>query len=1302
MSAAAKHFDPILGIDLHIIQPPGPVPPVPIPHPHTGMVLDPMDYAPVVGGTVKVGGLQRAQAGTETMMLPKHIPIGGVFVKPPGNEGEIFMGSSTVCVDGDAFTYLALPVLTCHDVGMPAPGRPKGSPPKSLMLPTTVVLAIPAAVTVGGGPTVSLMALGAKVGFAALGKGLGKLKAMAKKSGKAKAFAKKLHSKANKLMDKLGIPPGLRQKVHKAICSATGHPVDVANGKLFASRVDLELPGPIPLRLERTWFSCSTRQGPLGWGWHHSYDLALRMGEDVVMFRDAEGRHIAFPTLAEGESYFNRQDQLTLGRDQAGYSLVDAEGRTHRFIRCSGRPKDECLLHSIVSRQGHRVVFMYDRRGCLETIVDSGGRRLNVRSDDRGRIVAIEGPHPTQERERVVLVRYRYDDCGDLVQVEDALGQSQRFGYANHLMVREVDRRGLAFYFAYDGRDHEARCVRTWGDGGLYDHKLTYDTLANTTVVENSRGDKTTYHHDRTMVHKAIDALGHVCTTEYDEDYRLLVEVNEAGERTQFSYDERGNLTKIVNADGSTSTYEHDDRDLLVREVNEIGAEEHWIYDEHGRLVEHRDVLGLVTHHEYQGPWLTRIRDSAGVQIDLEYDRWGNLTGLRRPDASTRRRIFDALGRAVCSIDPTGEQQRRTFDLLGRAIRIEYCSGNVEELEYDAEGSLTRHRDSAYEVAMTYCGRGRLATRTQGGTTVRFQYDTEEELVAIVNEHGAVFRFTIGPTGAIEQEQSFDGQIRRFTRDPMGTIVRVDRPGGRYTEYERDAIGRVVCLQHSDGLCERYTYRPDGELLVASNGATTVTFERDAAGSILGEIQNHGHVLSEYDAAGARVRLTSSLGADLEIVRDAMGEVSRLRHGRFEVEFERDRAGVELERRLPGGVRSRWSLDECGRPVRHEITSGTTVDRLVTYSWDRLDRLMAIVDSQGRSSTFGYNRFGSHAWTQRPDGAVELRMPDAVGNLFRREDRSDRVYAPGGQLLAATTEHGTTRYAYDDEGNLVEKMESDGATWRYAWNGAGMLTRVVRPDGDAVEFEYDALGRRIGKSFRGHTTRWLWDVNQPLHEWQDTQQPTTWIFEADSYEPLAKFVGDEALSIITDHVGMPVAMYDGAGTRVWQAEAGAYGQLREVEGDRHACPFRWPGQYEDAETGLYYNRFRYYDPEAGTYLSQDMLGLDGGFNLAAYVADPNTDVDALGLHTHGRRKDGRFKKPPGPEPKKPPATHGNCKDSKKPCVLYAAVDGNDDVVKWGITDEVKNPTARYGKDLPPGAVKVKPRARGTRASMLKL
>src|SRR5690606_28303418 len=69
------------------------------------------------------------------------------------------------------------------------------------------------------------------------------------------------------------------------------------------------------------------------------------------------------------------------------------------------------------------------------------------------------------------------------------------------------------------------------------------------------------------------------------------------------------------------------------------------------------------------------------------------------------------------------------------------------------------------------------------------------------------------------------------------------------------------------------------------------------------------------------------------------------------------------------------------------------------------------------------------------------------------------------------------------EGNLVEKQEPSGGRWRYEWNGAGMLSKVVRPDGSIVTFKYDALGRRVAKTYRGQTTRWVWDGNNPLHEW---------------------------------------------------------------------------------------------------------------------------------------------------------------------------------------------------------------------------
>jgi len=313
---------------------------------------------------------------------------------------------------------------------------------------------------------------------------------------------------------------------------------------------------------------------------------------------------------------------------------------------------------------------------------------------------------------------------------------------------------------------------------------------------------------------------------------------------------------------------------------------------------------------------------------------------------------------------------------------------------------------------------------------------------------------------------------------------------------------------------------------------------------------------------------------------------------------------------------------------------------------------------------------GNLAAATYADGKVDLRMPDAVGNLFRTPDRTDRKYGPAGQLLESRDARGVTAYEYDSEGNLTKKTEPDGAVWAYEWNGAGMLASVVRPNGHVVEFGYDPLARRTFKKYRGKTTRWIWDGNVPLHEWverdadavdedfarkpsQDdavavaekqlkamlagrpangppeqsapassleaasaagtVDEPVTWLFEPESFAPLAKIVGGERFGIVTDHLGTPRAMFDGDGREVWGADVDAYGDLRNLRGDRAACPFRWPGQYEDEETGLYYNRWRYYDVHAGCYATFDPIGLKGGSALRAYVADPLSWVDPCGL-----------------------------------------------------------------------------------------
>ena len=129
---------------------------------------------------------------------------------------------------------------------------------------------------------------------------------------------------------------------------------------------------------------------------------------------------------------------------------------------------------------------------------------------------------------------------------------------------------------------------------------------------------------------------------------------------------------------------------------------------------------------------------------------------------------------------------------------------------------------------------------------------------------------------------------------------------------------------------------------------------------------------------------------------------------------------------------------------------------------------------------------------------------------------------------------------------------------------------------------------------------------------------TTLVMEPGTFRPLARLSRHSAHAIVTDHLGTPIRMYDRLGRESGTLDFTVYGKEHGA-GFRGwmGCPFRYPGQYADGETGLYYNRFRYYDPEAGQYISQDPIGLAGGNpTLYGYVEDVNGQYDPLGLTGH--------------------------------------------------------------------------------------
>lgn len=1234
MNPAAKEFDIVMGVDIHIVQPPGPVPPLPIPHPFIGIVFDPMDFIPVLGATISVNGVPRAQAGSAAKDIPAHIPLGGMFLKPPANEGEMFMGSKTVVADGEPFTHMGHPVLSCHDIGMmPPPRVKKDGGTKSMMLPTSVVLPIPMGkpVLIGGPPTISLMAIGMKLGFAALGKGIAKFNKYKKGSKRFEALSEKMRAAVNKT----GLSQKWKDRLNNAICTLTGHPVNVADGSVLTSITDFEFPGPIPFRWERNWFSNGVYYGPLGQGWYHNYDMALEIqANGMAVARLREGRLVAFPVPEVGNSYFHRREKMTLINDGTSLYLRDSNLLIYRF-RKEGVASGSFPIHylaRIEDPNGFNIQFEYSQGNSLNRVIDSAGREFLFSTDDKGRITQIQAPHPDKADERFVLQTYAYDETGNLIEARDALNQPFRYEYIRHLLSRETNRNGLSFYFEYNGIDELAKCYHTWGDGGIYNHKLQY--FEAYTIVENSLGYQTTYFHEGGLVRKTIDPNGGVSSTNYNEFDELISERNQLGFGPTYAYDDSGNQILALDANGAATRLEYNNQNQVIKATDRVGGEWAWQYDSKGNLLQKIDPLGCITKYAYSAGLLSEMINPAGGKTLMMYGQHLNLKMLITPDGQASWWSYDLLGRCLETIDPKGNVQVRKYNLNGQVIEVREPDGNIRQLRYDGEGNVIRAKDLQYSIYFEYTGMARMKARMEGGTRVEFQYDAEEQLTGVVNEHGFTYHFELNANGDLVGEQSYDGIWKIYTRDAAGWVAEVHRPGGIVSKYDHDPSGRLLKVKHSDGTEESYVYREDGELLKAINDHATVKLEKDLLGRVIQEKQNDVLIESGYDILGLRTYVKSSIGADFKFLYNSVGDLDAVNAGDFNISFQRDTFGLELQREFSGGLRSCWNRDKLGRPVKQETFSkGGLMQRTRTYQWDVSNRVRQIADNKQGPTRFSHDVFGNLAWSENPDGSTLFRIPDAVGNLFRTQERSDRKYGPAGQLLKSTS----ARYEYDEEGNLVRKVEIDGKEWRYVWNDSGMLRQVIRPDGEAVTFTYDALGRRLSKCYRSRTTHWVWDGNTPLHEWNESksvvhaadwraEKPTvngaselntyfvTWLFEPYSFAPLAKITRTQFFGIISDHLGTPLSMHTPACETVWSADLNCYGEVLNLHGKAESCPFRYPGQYEDVETGLYYNRFRYYDPTVGMFISQDPIRLKGGkLNLYNYVKDPHCLVDLFGL-----------------------------------------------------------------------------------------
>jgi RHS repeat-associated protein len=1008
-------------------------------------------------------------------------------------------------------------------------------------------------------------------------------------------------------------------------------PIDIASGAVHSTYRDILIPGRIPLSWSRTYNTAllSQPESPFGSGWTSPVFAKLtRIGADY-RFRSPSGAEIVFP---DPQDTIQREG---LVRDLGSSHEISRRGVLLRVTHWNASGLLTCYffqparngewwpLRSIEDASGDGLELAWDEHGLLKGVRQKTEKRtLAIAHTPAGRIATVSFRLPDGRMQ--ILVRYDYDSKGRLSLAQDAKGFTDRFEYDSAgRLTREIAKDGGVFAYKYDD---QGRCIRSSGVGN-YDLKiLRYLDNVNWTEVTDSQGRKHIYERSpsgQILMH--LDPLGAKTETAYDEHGRVIVKTDPLGGKTVFEYDGEGNRVKVVDALGNESITEYNANHQVAIQFDPAGGQWERKYDAANRPIAAIDPLGNTSAIEYDpmgNP--IRVKNADGSSALRKFSNIGDLLEESDFNGVKTTYVRDPFGRIEKRIEADGKTTSYQYDLLGQVTQVAYDSGKVVSYDYDAAGNIVRISSSTSKpITYAFGPCRRLVSKTYGaGQTVKYAWGTEPDMLeSVTNELGETYRFKYDACDRIIAETGFDGRTTRFKFDLAGRCIGRANNLGESIEWNLDAIGRIVGESVPGQATSAFEYDKNGNLAKASNGWSTLEFERDALGRITQEAQNGFRLNRSYGRGAAVLRLESDAGIVFGYTYDAEGCVKTVdADGLGTFSFSRNSRGKVEEMGIPGGSRLKQRFDTRDRILQQAFTgpegSETSAGITREYAYGETDSLQAISDSQWGKTRYTHDE--SRRLIQSVSDGTRLDFElnacgDPMAIVENGSIETRRSYTAGGVL----ENQGPIRYKYDGAGRLIAKTDDRGQdpsrAWRYAWDAKNRLLSVTTPKGETWEYAYDPLGRRCAKKGPGREIRFIWDQDVLLHEIEDGKETRTWGFEPYGFKPLFRIQNRQLHTILRDHLGTPREMADAGGRIVWSVLFDPWGNPLKSKGDLAECPLRFQGQYFDEESGLHYNRYRYYDPQSGRFISQDPIRLDGGLSAYQYVPNPLHWIDPFGL-----------------------------------------------------------------------------------------
>ena len=931
------------------------------------------------------------------------------------------------------------------------------------------------------------------------------------------------------------------------------------------------------------------------------------------------------------------------GRDG---TVISFDGRGHpwryknRFGDTTKFAWNGDSLTSVTDVAGRQITLGYSGTGVgsLATITDGPGSRTTT--------VLRNGSHQITgvvlSTGDSVLRRLTYDASHRVLTAVGALGDSTKYTYdalgwlklamratpggavvatdsvwSLPTVMQPAAGRGVSVATADPGLVPDSAWTTVKGPTGVrqrvradrFGLPLVTQSLTPTGQVLTSRWDR----NSSGLLTSSRDARGSNTRTTYLAGTPLADTVEQGGQRQTYTYTTYDQpLTISVDATVLTQYYYHGAA-LTPDSVKTQGATTKFVWNAQGRATTITAPNNQNTTYTYQ---------STGAQ---------NTLGVSLPSGTTTYG-FDAVGRTTSVRDPLNHKDSTSFDALNRATRLE-VPGQVNTVGYVTSTrtqTVTDAKSQVYTSRVDALGRPQAEVDPRGNRD-SVAYSATGQVVTAVNRASqsivsyadALGRDTLRVAGTDTTRFGFD-PASTSNGGPALTWVFARNANSLDTAWT-DGEGRPSTIRYRRSNRRydiRWAYGPDwqglrqltwGDAPALADSASftargTQSFWYDGPNGRLGGLQPTGTSRGtkvNYNSAGQLLRLIfPKLSTDSVVATFAFTpnqQLSSVAYGPAALDSVYGRL---------------YAFDLDGR---HSVMQrGSNYNSTIrTFAYDSAGRLRVWADSTHvytqQWDCLEYDNFLCISWGYLPGTWQHTRVRgdtntyDAVGNITNHS----ATIGTGNRLTAF---NGYT-LTYDSTGNLRTKSKAGYSQTLY-WSALGLLDSVVT-NGQTTKFQYNAAGLRIRKTTATADINYVLNGAQVLAE---TERSTNALLREYQYYPGADRPHAVRLAstgktyfYLYEEPGNVIALLDTTGAVV---NSYAYEPFGKATSGTVAVPqpFQFASRELDAETGLYYNRARYYDPELMRFISEDPTGLAGGINRYAYVSnDPANAVDPSGL-----------------------------------------------------------------------------------------